>query len=686
MADENKTVPTEEMTAENTETKDILQQAGEQALAAEAADAIMQKYDKESAFRRLEGFGQKLVFIICIAWSCFQLYTGFFGTFPSTLQRAPHLAAGMCLVYLLYPAFGKPGKTIPFYDYILALACVCCGAYHIVNYKALLNRAGSFTRMDIIVSVAAILLLLEAARRVAGMVVMGIGSVFLLYALFGHLIPRDLFLFHAKFPFKRVVCTEWLGTEGILGSPIYVSSTFIFLFLVFATFLKASGVGDWMTGLAMGAFGGQTGGPAKAAVIASALQGTVSGSSVANTVSTGSITIPLMKKTGYRPEFAGAVEAAASTGGQIMPPIMGAAAFIMTEYIGCTYGTIALAACVPALLYFTGIFTNVHFEALKYGLTGIPKEQRPVVKELLKRGWYMVFPIIVIVALLVQGRSAMTAAIWGIMACLLVWIVEIVREEHRFDVVQFMKMFIKGLEDSARSAISVAVTCGCAGIIVGVVTMTGLGLKMANGIVALAGGSLLLTMVFTMLCSILLGMGVPTTANYIIQATISAPALVALGVPTIAAHMFVFYFGIVADITPPVALAAFAGSGIAGSNPMRTGFNATRLGIAAYLVPYMFVMNPVMVLVNTGGWSTPVFLFMVLKSIATAVIGMMGIATGVTGYFATHCNPLERILLIVSGLLLVDAGNITDIAGIAIFLAAYFMNRRHKKKAASTTA
>ena len=213
------------MTAENTETKDILQQAGEQALAAEAADAIMQKYDKESAFRRLEGFGQKLVFIICIAWSCFQLYTGFFGTFPSTLQRAPHLAAGMCLVYLLYPAFGKPGKTIPFYDYILALACVCCGAYHIVNYKALLNRAGSFTRMDIIVSVAAILLLLEAARRVAGMVVVGIGSVFLLYALFGHLIPRDLFLFHAKFTFKRVVCTEWLGTEGILGSPIYVSST-----------------------------------------------------------------------------------------------------------------------------------------------------------------------------------------------------------------------------------------------------------------------------------------------------------------------------------------------------------------------------------------------------------------------------------------------------------------------------
>lgn len=348
-----------------------------------------------------------------------------------------------------------------------------------------------------------------------------------------------------------------------------------------------------MTNLAMGACGGAVGGPAKAAVIASALQGTVSGSSVANTVSTGSITIPLMKKTGYKPEFAGAVEAAASTGGQIMPPIMGAAAFIMTEYIGCPYSTVALAACVPALLYFTGIFTNVHFEALKNNLHGIPKDQRQDIRHLLARGWYMVFPVIVIIYLLVAGRSAMTAALWGILACIAIWVVEIIRETHRFDVSQFCKMFIQGLNDSARSAISVAVTCGCAGIIVGVVTMTGLGLKMANGIVALAGGSLYLTMIFTMLCSLVLGMGVPTTANYIIQATISAPALVALGVPALAAHLFVFYFGIVADITPPVALAAFAGSGIAGSNPMKTGLNATRLGVAAYLVPYMFVMNPV---------------------------------------------------------------------------------------------
>ena len=647
------------------------------------SEDIMLKYDKESSYRRLEGFPAKLVFLICVLWSLFQLYTGLFGTFPSTLQRAPHLAAGMSLVYLLYPMYGRPGKKIPWYDYIFACACIGCGLYHVIYYEDLLLRAGSFTQADIVVSCVAILLLLEAARRVAGMVVVTLGSVFLLYAIFGHMIPKTLFLFHARFTFKRVVCTEWLGTEGILGSPIYVSSTFIYLFLIFATFLKASGVGDWMTGIAMGACGGSVGGPAKAAVVASALQGTVSGSSVANTVSTGSITIPLMKKTGYRPEFAGAVEAAASTGGQIMPPVMGAAAFIMTEYIGCSYGTIALAACIPALLYFTGICTHVHFEALKNGLLGLPKEQRPEVGKLLRQGWYMISPVIVITALLIQGRSAMMAAIWGIFCCLAVWIVEIIKREKHFDIKSFFNLFIQGLEDAARSAIPVAVACGCAGIIVGVVTMTGLGLKMANGLVSLAGGSLLLTMVFTMLCSIVLGMGVPTTANYIIQATISAPALVALGTPAIAAHLFVFYFGIVADITPPVALAAFAGSGIAGSDPMRTGFNAVRLGIAAYLVPYMFVMNPVMVLVNTGGWAAPVFVLMVLISIATAIIGMVGLATGATGYFRMPCSALERLLLIVSGLMMVHPGHLTDVIGLVIFAAVYLLQRMRGSKPAA---
>ena len=650
------------------------------------ADELMAEYDRESAYRRLIGFPGKLVFCLAVAWSVFQLYTGLFGTFPSTLQRAPHLAAALTLVYLLYPA--KRGKSveftkhIPWYDYILAAASVFVGSYHIIFYDALLLRAGSFTQLDVIVSVIAILLLLEAARRVAGLVIVSVGSVFLLYAFFGNLLPRTSFLFHAPFTFKRIVCTEWLGSEGILGTPIYVSSTFIFLFLVFATFLKKSGVGDWMTNLATAAVGGQVGGPAKTAVIASALQGTVSGSSVGNVVATGSITIPLMKDTGYEPNFAGAVEAAASTGGQIMPPIMGAAAFIMTEYVGVTYGTVAISAAIPAILYFSGIFLNVHYEALKKGLLGLPKEKRPDGKKLVKEGWYMILPVILIFGLLIGGSSAMKAAMYGIIGCIIIWIINIIKEEKRFDIVKFVKMFIDSLDESARSAITVAITCGTAGIIVGVVTMTGLGLKMADGLVELAGGSLLLTMIFTMFSSIILGMGVPTTANYIIQATISAPALIALDVPPIAAHLFVFYFGIVADITPPVALAAFAGAGISGGNPMKTGFTATRLGIAAYIGPYMLVYNPILVLVNTGNYSTPIFILMVIKSAITAIIGMGGLATGFTRYFKTNCKIWESIVLIVAGLLLVDPGTVTDITGGAIMVAIYLIQKRRVAKAA----
>ena len=641
-------------------------------------DEIMSKYDKESAFRKLTGIPAKIVFLLAVGWSLFQLYTALFGTFPSTLQRAPHLGAALVLTFLLYPAYGKPTQKIPFYDYILALLAVVCASYHVFFYDELLLRSGMFTKVDIVISLIAVLLVLEAARRVAGMVIVSLASFFLIYALYGKYFPG--FMSHSGLKLHRVVTMEWLGTEGILGSPIYVSATFIFLFLVFATFLKASGVGDWMTNIAMSACGKQVGGPAKAAVVASALQGTISGSSVANTVSTGSITIPLMKKTGYKPEFAGAVEAAASTGGQIMPPIMGAAAFIMTEYIGCSYTTVALSACIPALLYFTGIFTNVHFEALKLGLTGVADSEVQSISGLLKRGWYMIAPVIVIIYMLVAGKTAMRAALFGIIACLVIWCVEIIRETHGFDVKGFVVKFIVGLEQSARGAVAVAVTCGCAGIIVGVITKTGLGLKMAGGIVALAGGSKILTMLFTMLCSILLGMGVPTTANYIIQATISAPALVALGVPGIAAHLFVFYFGIVADITPPVALAAFAGSGIAGSNPMKTGFNAARLGMAAYLVPYMFVLNPVMVLVRPDGMGTGLFVGKVVLSIATAIIGMIGIATGMTGYFKTNCNIVERILLIGGGIMMVDAGSITDGIGIALLVAIYLMQLSRVKK------
>lgn len=633
---------------------------------------IIDRLCKESAFRRLKGFPAQLAFIIAVAWSLFHIYIGLWGEFPTTLQRVPHLTAAMVLVYLLYPA-GKnsPQTTIPLYDYILAALCAGCGAYHIIFYNELLLRANSYTTADIAVSCIAIVLLLEATRRVAGPIIVGLNCAALLYALYGHHLSG--LMFHEKFSFEQIVCIEWLSTEGILGAPIRISSTFIFLFLMFATFLKSCGVGDWITGLAMGACGGSVGGYAKAAVVASALQGTVCGSSVANTISTGSITIPLMKENGYRPEFAAAVEAAASTGGQIMPPVMGAAALIMTDYVGCRYQTIALAACVPALLYFTGIFTNVHFEAVKRSLVDIPRDRRPVVKELLKSGWFMLAPIVIVLLLLLSGRSPMTAAMHGIFACLVVRAVHVIRDTETFDAIPFFKMLIKGLEDTARAACSTVVTCGCAGIFVGIAAMTGLTARMSAVFTILAGNNLYLTMILIMLCSLLLGMGIPTTANYIIQAIVCAPALTALGVPEVAAHMFVFYFAIVADITPPIALAAFAGSGIAKADPMKTAITAAQLGVAAYLVPYMFVINPVLVLINEHNLVGPMFVIMVVKAVITAVLGMVGIATGFTGYFKTNCFWWERALLLSSGVLLVEASTATDVIGLAIIAGVYLL-------------
>jgi len=443
--------------------------------------------------------------------------------------------------------------------------------------------------------------------------------------------------------------------------------------------VEETGIGDWLTDIAVGLTGGSTGGPAKAAVIASASQGTVSGSSVANTVGTGSVTIPLMKSIGYRKEFAGAVEAAASTGGQLMPPIMGAAAFIMSEFLNIQYGKIALAAAIPALLYFTGIFTTVHLEAVKTGLTGMPKEKLPNWKLLLKHKWFLAAPIVGIVYLLVKGFTPMLAAFVGIVLCILA---AMILKETRMSIMDI----IKGLEEGARSALPVVAACATAGIIVGIITLTGLGLKMAGGIVALAGGNIYLTMLFTMFCSIILGMGVPTTANYIIQTTISAPALIKLGVPPLAAHLFVFYFGIVADITPPVALAAFAGSGIAGSDPLKTGFEAFKLGFAAYLVPYIFVMSPVLVLVRPEGIATGVFVFMIIKAVITAVIGMIGIGGSTTGYFITNGRWYERLFLFIAGVSLIKPGTITDILGFGLLALVWLLQKMRTKNQKSLNA
>ncbi|MDM8534576.1 TRAP transporter permease [Clostridiaceae bacterium HSG29] len=637
--------------------------------AEEQSEAILKKYDREFAYRRLQGPLLKIVSALAIVWSLFQLYTAGFGLQPPTIQRGVHVGFALVLIYILYP-MRKDDETnrVHWYDYVMVVLSMVVVGYLLMNFRALLFRAGAYTTLDTVIAAIALVIVIEATRRVAGPILITVSSTFLLYALFGNHIPG--FFAHSGYSIKRIVTYAWLSSESILGIPIMVSATFIFLFLLFATYLKKTGIGDWLTDIALSLAGHKVGGPAKAAIVASATQGTISGSSVANTVGTGSVTIPLMKSIGYRSEFAGAVEAAASTGGQLMPPVMGAAAFIMTEFTDLPYITIALGASIPAFLYFAGIFIMVHLEAKKNGLTGIPKSDLPKTGKLLKEKWFLGIPIIFIVTLLVKGYTPMFSALYGTVSAVIIGIINgFVDKDIEFG----WKEIVGGLEEGAKSALPVVMACASAGIIVGVVTLTGLGIKLSHGIVALAGGNLYFTMILTMIASIILGMGMPTTANYIVQATVAAPALISIGVPILAAHLFVFYFGIIADITPPVALAAFAGSGIAKSNPFKTGVEAARLAFAAYLVPFLFVTSPVLVLVDA---TIPT----VVIALATALIGMYSLAGAVSGYFRTPARVWERLVLAAAGLLLVNPSYVTSIAGVGIFAVMYFIKHREEVK------
>lgn len=469
---------------------------------------------------------------------------------------------------------------------------------------------------------------------------------------------------------KSIVYNLFYTTSGVIGTPIGVCSTYIALFILFGAFLEATGISEFFIQLANSLAGASTGGPAKVAVISSALCGMVSGSSVGNTVTTGSVTIPLMKKTGYKGEFAGAVEAAASTGGQIMPPIMGAAAFLMAEMVGVQYSEIAMRAIFPALLYFTGIFITVHLEAKRLGLKGIAKEDLPKFVPLFIRQGYLLIPLVTLVAMVMMGYTMSRSAV---IATLLAILVSIPNKSTRMNPTRF----VNALETGGKNTLSVAVACGIAGIIAGVVTMTGLGQILISAIVSVAGDRVIIALFLTMLTCIVLDMGVPTTANYIIMATTCAPILVnGMGINKIAANMFVFYFGIVADITPPVALAAYAGSAIAKSNPMKTALNASRLAIAAFIVPYIFAFNPAMLFIDAD-------VIQVVVIIVTSLVGLTGVSGGLEGYMVTNMNPIQRILAVVGGLCLIIPGTVTDLAGIAIVGASVIWQLAAKKKRAA---
>lgn len=655
---------------------------------------MMKELDREQSYREHKCWRQYITVFISVIFVLFQLYATLSGAITAQVLRATHLAFVQLLAFLLFPPTkNSPRNTLPWYDIVLGLIGMACWLYIVVNFDSLVRRSGNNTPLDVAVGIVGILVLFESCRRIVGLPIMIIAGSFIVFAFAGKYLPG--FLHHRGYSLQRVVCHLFYNTEGIMGTPIGACSTFIFLFILFGALLEKTGIGHFFIDVCNALAGGASGGPAKVAVLSSALLGTVSGSSVSNTVGSGSFTIPMMKRLGYKGEFAGAVEAAASTGGQIMPPIMGAAAFLMAESLGLPYITIVKAAIVPAILYFTGIFITVHLEAKKLGLKGLPKDQLPRFMPLLLRKGYMILPLVVIIYFLCAGKTAVFAALMGIIACVLVGFgVSVSDLAHGRKPSFGGKDIVEIMCTAARNIISVAIACGMAGIIIGIVTLTGLGLRLGNGLVMLAHGKLLLTLVFTMVASIILGMGAPTTANYLITSTITAGAIISLGIEPLAAHMFAFYFGIIADVTPPVALAAIAGAAIAKAKPMKTALNATKLAIGAFIIPYMFVYNSKMLMINASALS-------VVMIIITAILGMFGISVALEGYGFNNTgffynsrkdkatiiafDAVERLLFAIAGLLCVIPETKTDIIGVSL-LAVLIAYQLILKKVRSTKA
>ncbi len=632
-----------------------------------SAEEVMQKFDKESDKREMKGFWNILINAICIVFAIFQLYTAAFGILDAHLQRAIHLAFGFLLIFLLYPARKSWSRTSMHpLDVLFALVGAASALYIVVNYQELVFRAGMNNETDFIVGVVGTLMVFEAARRVVGWPMITVAFVFIAYAFFGPYIPG--IMAHRGVQVQELFDHLFFTTEGIFGTPMGVSSTFIYLFILFGSYLEATGLGKFFIDLANAVAGWAAGGPAKVAVLSSGLMGTVSGSSVGNVAGTGAFTIPMMKKLGYRPAFAGAVEAAASTGGQLMPPVMGAAAFLMAEFVGVPYFDVVKAAVIPALLYYIGVWLGVHYEAKKYGLKGTPREELPKFGPLFMEKGHLAIPLAVIVYLLVSGYTPMRAALAAIALSI---ICACLRKSTRIG----LKEIVNGLIDGSKGVLGVLIACATAGIIIGVVTKTGVGLKVATALLDLSGGQLLPAMFFTMITSLILGMGVPTTANYVITSTIAAPALVQMDVPVLAAHMFAFYFGIVADVTPPVALAAYAGAGIAGANPMRCGVIAAKLAIAAFIVPYIFVLAPELLMINATTLT-------IAYSALTAIIGMWGVSMAMIGFCQNALNSLQRVLFMAGGICMIIPGHITDLVGVVCLIAAFMWQRTNKIKGA----
>ena len=642
---------------------------------AKDVEDLMRKYDKESNTRIWEGTPAVIVRMVMVFFSLYCIWSTLFSVAALEKRLTAFLALLVIMGYLIYPASKHHVRHnyIPWYDYVIMVLGAACFLYYYFSYDSLVTVLTSFSRMNtlqVVIAIVGLLTLMELCRRCVGLPILFVAGALLLYTFFSKV--------GMSIGVKGIMYKLFYTTNGIMGTPVQVCAKYIVVFIIFGAFLERTGIAAFFIDLANSLVGRFSGGPAKVAVISSALCGMVSGSSVGNTVTTGSVTIPMMKKTGYKGEFAGAVEAAASTGGQIMPPIMGAAAFLMAEYMNVTYAEVALRAILPATLYFAGIFIAVHLEAKKLGLKGISKDQLPVFRQLLKKV-YLLLPLVVLVALVTTNTRTMQFS--ASIAILVTIAVNLFDKDNRIS----LNKILEALEAGGKGTITVAVACAMAGVIAGCITATGLASKLIGMVIALSNSvpfisPTLVALFLTMICCIILGMGVPTTANYCIMASTCAPILITIGVPKMAAHFFVFYFGIVADITPPVALAAYAGSAIAKSNPMKTGINASKLAIGAFVVPYIFCMNPAMLLIDVTA-------FKVIQIIVTSLIGIFGVAAAMNGFLFQKLSWPARIVICVAGLMMMDPTVITDIVGIVlmalVFTFQFLAARKAKPQAAA---
>ncbi len=626
-------------------------------------DSVMKKFDRESNVRLWKGIPQMMVNFFLAVFSIFCIYVTLFASWLEEFRLTTFVAFIIFLGYLVYPA--KKGKQkvnfMPWYDVILLIMGTGAFLYFAFNAKAIVAQGSKFDTYQIIIGILGIVSLLEVCRRSVGLPIVVVAAVFIVYALIWGASNPSLW---GKV--KYVVPRLFYSKEGILSTPVNVCSKFIVVFIIFGAFLERTGIADFFIKISNAIVGRFSGGPAKVAVVASALEGMVSGSSVANTVGSGAVTIPLMKKTGYKPEFAAAAEASASTGGQIMPPIMGAAAFLMAEALGVPYSDIVIRAILPAILYFAGVFITVHLEAKKNGLRGLSKDELPRVFPLLKQ-LYLLIPLILLIYLV--GTNKRSIAYAAAIAIVTAIAVSMFNKESRMTP----KRIWEALASGGQGMIAVATACGVAGIIAGIISSTGLANILLNGIVAIAGNQVIVALFLTMICCIVLGMGVPTTANYCIMAATCAPILTRMGVPPIAAHFFVFYFGIVADLTPPVALAAYAGAAIAQANPMKTAITATKLAIGAFIVPYVFALNPAMLLVDTE-------IGEVVLICITSILGIFAVSASLEGYFIHNMPWYQRVLSFVGGLLLIYPGIVTDSIGIGLVVIVTIIQFFTRKK------